>query len=233
MKNEVKLGRLILLEKLPVEKIHAPHTKMGWNYIYKGKYLCFCGKEFIARTCSVTTKITKSCGCWYEYTRGLMSTTHGESNTRLHEVWEGIRKRCFSKKTKQYKDYGGRGITVCKEWNNYEVFRDWALANGYDEKLTIDRINNDGNYEPSNCRWVTQKIQCINKRLLVPNITGYPGVFIREGVKGWNSQIGINGKRIWLGSFDTPEQASEAYEKAKKERDTQYLKEFNEQNKKS
>ena len=84
---------------------------------------------------------------------------------RLHRIYHQIKRRCYNTRTQRYKDYGGRGITMCDEWlENYDNFIDWALSNGYDETLTIDRIDNDGNYEPSNCRWITKKAQNRNKR---------------------------------------------------------------------
>ena len=95
-------------------------------------------------------KRAKSCGCIPN------NYKHGESYSKLYRVWAGMKKRCFNPKNKDYKDYGGRGITICPELtNDYIVFRDWALSNGYKENLLIDRINPNGNYEPSNCRWLT------------------------------------------------------------------------------
>lgn len=94
-----------------------------------------------------------------------MSIKHGKRNTRLYGIWLQMKNRCFNTKTERYKDYGGRGITVCDEWkNDFTKFYDWSISNGYQENLTIDRIDNDGNYEPSNCRWVTVKTQNRNAR---------------------------------------------------------------------
>ena len=89
--------------------------------------------------------------------------THGESGTRLNNIWYAMKARCYYTKRKEYENYGGKGIRVCDEWrNNYSNFRDWALKNGYSDELTLDRIDVNGNYEPSNCRWCTQKQQANN-----------------------------------------------------------------------
>jgi hypothetical protein len=87
------------------------------------------------------------------------------TNTKLYEVWKAMKKRCFNKNCKIYADYGGRGITVCEEWvSDFVSFYNWSMQNGYAEGLTIDRIDNDGNYEPSNCRWTTHDVQIKNRR---------------------------------------------------------------------
>lgn len=86
--------------------------------------------------------------------------THGKSGTRVYGIWCDMKKRCYNPKNKRYSRYGGRGISVCEEWKeNFQMFYEWAMANGYTDELTIDRINVNGNYEPSNCRWVTVKEQ--------------------------------------------------------------------------
>ena len=82
---------------------------------------------------------------------------------RIYSIWNDIKRRCFNPKNKRYKQYGGRGITICKEWLNFQNFYDWSMKNGYNKKLIIDRINNDKNYTPNNCRWVSWKEQANNR----------------------------------------------------------------------
>ena len=87
----------------------------------------------------------------------ISNLKHGLQNTRLYHIWESMKQRCLNSNNKRYKDYGGRGITICDEWLEFIPFRDWSLSNGYADNLTIDRINNNGNYEPSNCRFLSKK----------------------------------------------------------------------------
>ena len=121
---------------------------------YKVKCI-YCGKE---QTKAITKKETK-CECQY------ILNHHHKSNTPLYSVYKGIKRRCYNPNDINYKNYGARGIKVCDEWlNDFQTFYDWAISNGYNEDLSIDRVNVNGNYEPSNCRWVNKETQSNNKR---------------------------------------------------------------------
>ena len=126
------------------------------------EFKCKCGETKKANIFNVTRGLTKSCGCLQKET--APNKTHGGTGTRLHDIWRGMKMRCYNPNVKRYNRYGGRGVTICSEWrNDFAVFRDWALANGYTDELTIDRRDNDGNYEPENCKWSTWKEQANNK----------------------------------------------------------------------
>ena len=149
-----KFGRLTVIKKMENNK-----------YLCK----CDCGNETVVYASNLITGHTKSCGCNKKYS-GKNLKTHGLSKLRLYKIWKDIKERCYKSNNKAYKNYGGRGITICEEWkNDFKAFHDWAFANGYDEnaeygKCTIDRINSNGNYEPNNCRWIDIKEQARNKR---------------------------------------------------------------------
>ena len=113
-----------------------------------------------------------------------------------------MKARCYIPSCSNYEFYGGRGISVCDEWrNDFIAFRDWALANGYTDELSIDRIDPDGNYEPSNCRWVTMTEQFHNRRIRRTNRSGVSGVAWRKDCKKWRATISVNSKRVSLGNF--------------------------------
>jgi len=138
----------------------------------KSMWVCYCEcnpeKEVIKRGGDLIKGDVQSCGCLRkeiskEHLKTLL-TTHNETNTHLFSVWTGMKKRCYYENGKDFEHYGERGIIICNQWlNSYIVFRDWSIDNGYDENLTIDRIDVNGDYEPSNCRWTTTKVQNNNK----------------------------------------------------------------------
>ena len=126
---------------------------------------CDCGNEKVVTTSSLTQKHTTSCGCYYHEYMSATKSTHRMSETKLFKVYTQMKKRCFNEKDKSYPYYGARGIGVCSEWvDNPQSFFTWALSNGYEEGLTLDRINTNGDYEPDNCRWVTRTEQMRNIR---------------------------------------------------------------------
>ena len=179
-----------------------------------GIYKCgFCGNEFKAQVQHINSGGTKSCGCHKKRRSSETHKTHGFGYTRLYAVWAEIKNRTLNPKNKSYNDYGGRGITICEEWLDVQNFYNWAISNGYEENkgLSIDRIDNDGNYEPNNCRWTTQNIQARNQRIPKNNTSGYKGVCLVKKTNKYMSYICVNRKIIHLGYFQTPVEGAIAY----------------------
>ncbi len=147
-----------------------------------------------------------------------MSKLHGNSNTRLYKTWKDMIYRCNRKGNKSYKYYGGRGIKICDEWKqNFITFRNWALANGYQDNLQIDRIDNDGDYCPKNCRWVTRLQNQYNRGPNINSSSKYKGVSWNKEKKKWSATIRYNKKSIHIAYFTEEKMAAIAYNKKAKE----------------
>ena len=125
---------------------------------------CTCGVEKVLRVDHLKDGSTSSCGCLCAESSRARAMKHGEWTTKLWGHWSAMRRRCNTESTGNYYLYGGRGITVCEEWKDYLAFRAWALANGYADDLSLDRVDVNGDYCPDNCRWVDRKRQARNRR---------------------------------------------------------------------
>lgn len=171
--TDQEFGRLMVIER-------AENNNQG-----KTMWLCRCecGETFSVRPDALRNGRTVSCGCY----RKEINTEHGLSKDRLYLIWKSMVARCNNPNDQAYSHYGGRGITVCNEWNDYKCFIDWAKGNGYTKKLTIERENVNKGYDPSNCKWATMKEQQ-NNRTNNCYIT-YEG--IRRTAKQWSEELGV------------------------------------------
>lgn len=154
-----RFGKLTVIAFAGVDE----NNKAEW------KCRCDCGNEVIVTGGNLRSGNTTSCGCVHKKQlserNSKLLTTHGMSKTRLYTIWTDMKQRCGNPNDKYYYLYGGRGISVCSEWkSNFKSFAEWALANGYQDNLSIDRIDNDKGYCSDNCRWATAKEQANNKR---------------------------------------------------------------------
>jgi len=183
-------NRLTVLNRAPNNK----HGHIRWNC------LCICGNKSSVSSWQLINERTRSCGCLQrEYARSKKS--HGMAGSIEHRIWLGMKSRCYYKKNIRYHRYGGRGITVCDRWlDSFENFFD-DMGEKTSDKHSIDRRDNDGNYEPSNCRWATVKQQAENKGMRSDNKSGVTGVYKLHGGY-WKSSICVDGrtKHLYFGT---------------------------------
>jgi hypothetical protein len=170
-----RFGRLTIISRAPDKICKGNRKRIMW--VCK----CDCGNITIKNGDNIRKGNTSSCGCIKE--------KHSMSYSRLYRIWHGMLERCNNKNHVYFDDYGGRGIDVCDDWkSDFRKFMDWSLSNGYSEKLTIDRIDNNKGYSPDNCKWSTMKEQRNNTRAN-RNLT-YNGITMN--VTQWAEMLGIS-----------------------------------------
>jgi hypothetical protein len=175
-----------------IGKVGSRNGHMLWNC------QCACGRESIVTTGNLNIGHTQSCGCLQKDRSRKSKLVHGKyhdengNRSKLYHVWDSMKQRCNNPNNKSYMDYGGKGVKVCSDWNDYKTFYDWAISNGYQEGLTIERINNTEGYKPSNCKWIKKSMQASNRRN--NHYLSFRGK--KMTVTEWGNELGINPKNI-------------------------------------
>ena len=180
------------------------NNKGAYRY---GLYEChYCGNQWEAQSNNIKHGL-KSCGCQ----RKGINKTHGLKSNKFYKTWNHMVGRCNNPKDRGYKNYGGRGITVCEEWLDVVNFVAWAEKTHPNiEGLSLDRIDNDKGYSPENCRWADRVTQAVNRRKMRNNTSGFVGIYWNKDSKKWDAKIGVNSKLVNIGTFPLIENAIEA-----------------------
>ena len=177
------------------------------HYCKKVECLCDCGTRKVVLLSHVMSGSTKSCGCYRSKRASSLSRSHGllvgakKIEPRLYRIWSNMKARCFNDKHKAFKNYGARGIEVCRDWaEDYKVFHEWALLSGYSDSLTIERVDNDSGYSPENCKWVSKSEQVRNRRAnkltLVDAVKIRLAVDLGESRKSIAKRLGISTSHV-------------------------------------
>lgn len=186
---------------------------VGRNKHDKKLFNCYCsecGRTKVLIGTQVKNGYKKECGCKSSENLSNSKKKHGMSNTRIYKKWKDIKKRCYKENSQNYKYYGGRGIKVCDEWkNDFMAFYN-DVGDIPFEGAELDRIDNNDDYKPSNCRWVNHK-QNSNNRRVYKNKTGYTGVTFKPKLNKYQAQLYHNKKFIYLGIYNTAEEAYNVY----------------------
>ncbi len=169
----------------------------------KVKVFCECGTVKVVEEYNLRRGHTKSCGCLQKEKANRCRTTHGQTGTRLYDVWRGMHQRCRDP-SREY--YHGHGITICGAWVDFGVFQAWAQEAGYKDDLSIDRIDGDQGYCPENCRFTTATVQSQNRRKQLNNTSGYIGVIPHRN--RWQASARHAGRQVYLGLYDDPMEAA-------------------------
>lgn len=177
------------------------HEAMPSAYPRRWVCRCACGTIKTILGASMRKGLTQSCGCLNKEILSKKGTIHGEYGSRLYSIWHNMKQRCENPNNTGYPYYGALGITVCSEWSEFAPFHAWAVATGYSDDYSIDRIDSSQGYFPDNCRWVNKTIQARNQKRRNTNSSGHTGVSYMPRLKKYEAYITVNYKKIKLGYF--------------------------------
>ncbi len=179
-----RFGKLVVVKRAQNDK----HSKACWHCV------CSCGKEVVVTGNALVTGNSKSCGCSRtESAKARAIIPGGTRQNRLYTIWRHMKERCYRTMDKRFKNYGGRGISVCDEWHDFLNFKKWAECNGYEDNLTIERLDVNGDYCPQNCTWIPLKKQASNKT--TNHVIEYNGE--THTLADWARITGIGQGTLW------------------------------------